>query len=187
VHGVLEEDVFINELKSGIMKMYGKKGEKIVQMNQAAVDQGIKSIHKVHVPKEWKDCQIETNVNVEEPQFIREIMRPMSELKGGDLPVSAFRGREDGTFPSGTTAYEKRGIAVNVPEWIEERCIQCNQCSLICPHAVIRPVVMDAEEAVMQMELLGHNFFVFMNVDSDAINVVYKRKNCTYGIIEPEN
>lgn len=143
---VLAEDIFVNELKTGIYKMYGKKGEKIVQMNQEAVDQGVKSIHKVHVPKEWAKLELKQSVDEKEPKFIREIMRPMSEMKGGDLPVSAFKGIEDGTFPLGTSAYEKRGIAVNVPEWIEERCIQCNQCSYICPHAVIRPFLLNEEE-----------------------------------------
>ncbi len=143
---VLSEDIYVKELKEGIYKMYGKKGEKIVKMNQDAVDQGIKSVKKVHVPKEWQKLEAKKNSNAEEPKFIREIMRPMSEMKGGDLPVSAFTGIEDGTFPLGTTAYEKRGIAVNVPEWIEERCIQCNQCSYVCPHAVIRPFLLNDEE-----------------------------------------
>ena len=143
---VLPEDVYIKELKYGINKMYGKKGEKIVKMNQDAVDQGIKSIHHIKVPKEWAHLQISHTKNEQEPKFIREIMRPMTEMKGGELPVSAFTGIEDGTFPNGTTAYEKRGIAVMVPEWIEERCIQCNQCSYVCPHAVIRPFLLNEDE-----------------------------------------
>lgn len=143
---VLPEDVYLKELKAVIQKMYGKKGEKIVKMNQEAVDQGIKAIHKVKVPNEWMNCEKKVTETIKEPEFIREIMRPMSELKGGDLPVSAFVNREDGTFPSGITAYEKRGIAVNIPEWIEERCIQCNQCSYVCPHAVIRPFLLNDEE-----------------------------------------
>ena len=143
---VLPEDIYVKELKARIKKLYGKKGEKVVKMNEEAVDQGIKSVKKVSIPKEWGSLDSEKQSGVEEPDFIRKIMRPMSELKGGDLPVSAFVGREDGTFPSGTTAYEKRGIAVNVPEWIEERCIQCNQCSFVCPHAVIRPFLLDDEE-----------------------------------------
>lgn len=145
--GVLPEDIYLTELKNVINKMYGKKGEKIVKMNQDAVDQGIKAIAEVHVPKNWLESSIEVNSEeIKEPEFVSKIMRPMSELKGGDLPVSAFVGWEDGTFPSGTTAYEKRGIAVNVPQWIEERCIQCNQCSYICPHSVIRPFLLDDEE-----------------------------------------
>ncbi|HWT26598.1 MAG TPA: pyruvate:ferredoxin (flavodoxin) oxidoreductase, partial [Mobilitalea sp.] len=144
--GVLSEDVYVTELKNGIKKMYGKKGEKVVNMNQDAVDQGINAIHKVNVPDSWKNSDVKKKDNVKEPKFIQEIMRPMSEMKGVELPVSAFVGMEDGTFPSGTSAYEKRGIAVNVPEWIEERCIQCNQCSFICPHAVIRPFLLNEEE-----------------------------------------
>ena len=143
---VLPEDIYVPELKAVINKMYGKKGEKIVKMNQEAVDKGIQSITQVLVPESWENCEIEKTEDIKEPEFIQEIMRPMSELKGGDLPVSAFAGREDGTFPSGISAYEKRGIAVNVPEWIEERCIQCNQCAYICPHSVIRPFLLDEEE-----------------------------------------
>lgn len=143
---VLPEEVYIRELKAGIHKMYGKKGEKIVKMNEKAVDQGIKSIHKIKIPSDWKNANTEAFNKVNEPEFISEIMRPMNAMKGGDLPVSAFTGIEDGTFPSGVTAYEKRGIAVNIPEWIEERCIQCNQCAYICPHAVIRPFLINDEE-----------------------------------------
>ena len=143
---VLPEEIYLKELKAGIYKLYGKKGEKVVKMNEEAVDQGIKSIKKIKVPKEWKDLEIHSDVSSNEPEFIQKIMRPMTAMKGGDLPVSAFADREDGTFPAGVTAYEKRGIAVNVPEWILERCIQCNQCSYICPHAVIRPFLLDEEE-----------------------------------------
>lgn len=144
---VLPEDIYISELKNGISKLYGKKGEKIVKMNHDAVDRGVKSIKKISVPKAWAGLDKDDDTtSVEEPEYIRKIMRPMSEMKGGELPVSVFKGREDGTIPLGTTAYEKRGIAVNVPEWIEERCIQCNQCSFVCPHAVIRPFLLNDEE-----------------------------------------
>jgi len=143
---VLPEEIYVKELKAGINKMYGKKGEKVVKMNEEAVDQGIRAVKKVEVPKEWKDIKIETDDKEDEPVFIREIMRPMNAMKGGDLPVSAFKDMEDGTLPSGSTAYEKRGIAVNVPEWVMERCIQCNQCSYVCPHAVIRPFLLNDEE-----------------------------------------
>lgn len=143
---LLPEEVFVKELKEVIATMYGKKGEKVVKMNHDAVDQGIKAIHEVEIPNSWMDIADDSQDNVKEPEFVRKIMRPMSELKGGELPVSAFSAREDGTFPSGTTAYEKRGIAVNVPEWIEERCIQCNQCAYVCPHAVIRPFLLNEDE-----------------------------------------
>ena len=143
---LLPEDIYVKELKDSISKMYGNKGENVVRMNHEAVDQGINAIREIEIPKSWSDCPDDKESDMNEPEFIRKIMRPMSELKGGELPVSAFKGIEDGTFPSGTTSYEKRGIAVNVPEWIEERCIQCNQCSYICPHAVIRPFLLNDDE-----------------------------------------
>lgn len=154
---VLDEDVYISELKSVVNKMYGKKGEKVVSMNHEAIDRGFSSVKRVDIPSEWsraganqntvcKGYDASDSTDVEEPEFIRKIMRPMSRMEGTLLPVSAFKGREDSTMPSGTTAYEKRGIAVNVPEWVMERCIQCNQCSLICPHSVIRPFLINDEE-----------------------------------------
>lgn len=143
---LIPEEIYVKELKQAINKIYGKKGENVVKMNHEAVDRGIQAIHEVKIPESWKEISDDNEETVKEPEFIEKIMRPMSRLKGGELPVSAFKGIEDGTFPSGTTAYEKRGIAVNVPEWIEERCIQCNQCSLVCPHAVIRPFLLNDEE-----------------------------------------
>ena len=143
---VLPEDIYLTELKNVVKKLYGKKGDKVVTMNHDAIDQGISAIHKVNIPNSWKDSKESSSDDLEEAEFIKNIMRPMSQLKGKDLPVSAFIGMEDGTMPPGTTAYEKRGIAVNVPEWIMENCIQCNQCSYICPHAVIRPFLLDEEE-----------------------------------------
>ncbi|MDD4111422.1 MAG: pyruvate:ferredoxin (flavodoxin) oxidoreductase [Herbinix sp.] len=143
---LLPEDVYIKELKNVISRMYGKKGENIVAMNHKAVDKGIAAVHEIKIPESWLDSTVKKENDVTESEFMKNIMRPMSELKGGELPVSAFSGIEDGTFPSGTTAYEKRGIAVNIPEWIEERCIQCNQCAYVCPHAVIRPFLLDEDE-----------------------------------------
>ncbi|HKL99963.1 MAG TPA: pyruvate:ferredoxin (flavodoxin) oxidoreductase [Mobilitalea sp.] len=148
---VLPEEIYVKELKAVVNKMYGKKGEKVVAMNHEAIDRGILALTQVKIPEVWLKSEFiyEEEIqeeDIREPEFIQKIMRPMSELKGMDLPVSAFIGREDGTMPSGTTAYEKRGIAVNVPEWIEERCIQCNQCSYVCPHSVIRPFLLDEEE-----------------------------------------
>jgi len=176
---VLPEEIYLKELKAGIYKMYSKKGEKIVKMNQDAVDQGIKSIHKVHKSKEWNNLEAEETINIEEPRFIREIMRPMSEMKGGDLPVSAFAGREDGTFPMGTTTYEKRGIAVNVPQWIEERCIQCNQCSYICPHAVIRPFLLNDEELKNAPETLAVKKATGKNFEGYHYKIQISPMDCT--------
>ena len=137
----------VKYLKDSIQKTYGKKGEKIVNMNCQAVDAGINSLVKVDVPASWANAtEPSKESDTEEPAFIKDILRPMVAQKGNDLPVSAFLGYEDGTFPNGTAAYEKRGIAVNVPEWITENCIQCNRCSFICPHACIRPVLVNEEE-----------------------------------------
>ena len=137
----------VKYLKDSIQKTYGKKGEKIVNMNYQAVDAGINSLVKVDVPASWANAtEPSKESDTEEPAFIKDILRPMNAQKGNDLPVSAFLGYEDGTFPNGTAAYEKRGVAVNVPEWITENCIQCNRCSFICPHACIRPVLVNEEE-----------------------------------------
>ena len=136
----------VKYLKESIVKAYGKKGEAIVNMNYKAVDAGIDSLVKVDVPASWADAVDAEKPEVEEPAFIKDILRPMVAQKGNDLPVSTFLGYEDGTFPCGTAAYEKRGIAVNVPEWKPENCIQCNRCSFICPHACIRPVLVTEEE-----------------------------------------
>ncbi|MEA3422192.1 MAG: pyruvate:ferredoxin (flavodoxin) oxidoreductase [Bacillota bacterium] len=137
----------IKYLKESIVKAYGKKGEKIVEMNQAAVDKGIQYLVKIDVPASWATISEEVEKDAkDEPAFIKNILRPMNALKGDDLPVSTFVGNEDGSFEAGSAAYEKRGIAVNVPEWNAENCIQCNQCSYVCPHAAIRPFLADEEE-----------------------------------------
>lgn len=136
----------VKYLKEAVVSSYGKKGEKIVNMNQAAIDQGINALVKVDVPESWRNAEIEAKEEKDVPAFIRDIVEVMNKQKGDDLPVSAFNGIEDGTFPQGTAAYEKRGIAVNIPEWKEDVCIQCNQCSYVCPHSVIRPYLLNEEE-----------------------------------------
>ena len=137
----------VDEMKKAIMKSYGRKGEDIVNMNYAAVDAG-GDVVTVDIPEEWKSIVVvpkKDNTNL--PDFIKNIVDPINAQKGDQLPVSAFNGREDGTFPNGTTAYEKRGVATNVPEWLDENCIQCNQCAYVCPHAAIRPFLLTDEEA----------------------------------------
>jgi pyruvate-ferredoxin/flavodoxin oxidoreductase len=135
------------EMKKAIQKTYGRKGEEVVKMNFAAVDKG-SVVEKVEVPAEWASIKVEKEKDTRDiPDFVRDVAEPINHLKGDDLPVSAFVGREDGTFPAGTTAYEKRGVAVNVPEWQPENCIQCNQCAYVCPHAAIRPFLLTEEEA----------------------------------------
>ena len=133
-------------LKQSIVDTYGRKGEKIVKMNQDAVDAGESGLHKVEVPASWKDAVDKEEEKKEYPEFIEKILIPMNRQEGDDLPLSTFHGQEDGTFPAGTAAYEKRGVAVQAPEWHPENCIQCNQCSFVCPHACIRPILLNKEE-----------------------------------------
>ena len=137
----------VTHLKESVVSSYGSKGEKVVNMNFEAIDRGVNALHKVEVPADWADAKDKNSVEEDNvPDFIKNILIPMNAQEGDILPVSAFVGREDGTFPMGTSAYEKRGIAVNVPEWNIENCIQCNQCSYVCPHAVIRPFLLNEEE-----------------------------------------
>ena len=150
IANVIPFDKAVEEMKHAILKSYGKKGEDIVNMNYAAVDAGGSAVEKVEIPAEWasiEDKGADHGVDMSRPEFVRNIVDPINALKGDDLPVSAFIGREDGTWDNGTAAYEKRGIAVNVPEWQVENCIQCNQCSYVCPHAAIRPFLATDEEA----------------------------------------
>jgi pyruvate-ferredoxin/flavodoxin oxidoreductase len=136
----------VSYLKEAVEKTYGKKGEKIVKMNEQAIEQGVKGLVKVNISSDWANLSDDQLPEVEEPYFVKHIQRPMAKNEGDDLPVSAFEGIEDGTFPLGTTAYEKRGIAVMVPQWQVDKCIQCNQCAYVCPHATIRPFLLDEEE-----------------------------------------
>ncbi len=150
IANIIPVDEAVKYLKQAVVTSYGKKGEAIVNMNYAAIDKGIESIVKVEVPANWIDAVDTTEaVTKEVPAFVKEIVNPMNEQEGFDLPVSTFvkHGMEDGTFMAGTAAYEKRGIAIDVPTWIPENCIQCNQCSYVCPHAAIRPFLLNEEEA----------------------------------------
>ena len=157
IANVIPYDTAVAEMKKAIKKSYGMKGDQIVAMNNAAVDAGGDAAVKVEIPAEWATlattksscCVAESAVGVPtKPEFVTKVVEPVNNLKGDDLPVSAFLGREDGTWDNGTSAYEKRGIAVNVPCWIADNCIQCNQCSYVCPHAAIRPfLATDAEAA----------------------------------------
>ncbi|WP_072893789.1 pyruvate:ferredoxin (flavodoxin) oxidoreductase [Clostridium fallax] len=134
-------------LKDAVVKSYGKKGQNVVDMNHAAIDKGIESIVEIKVPAAWANAKDEAKeCNCDKPEFITKIVEPMNRQEGDKLPVSTFVGMEDGTFENGTAAYEKRGIAIKVPEWISENCIQCNQCSFVCPHATIRPVLYNEAE-----------------------------------------
>ena len=144
---IIPQEEATEYLKASIKKAYGKKGDKVVNMNYEAVEAGMNSLVKINVPESWKTATEEAKVETKEvTDFVKNIMNPMNALEGDKLPVSAFNGLEDGTFPAGTAAYEKRGVATDVPEWNMAKCIQCNQCAFVCPHACIRPVLVTDEE-----------------------------------------
>ncbi|WP_312423238.1 pyruvate:ferredoxin (flavodoxin) oxidoreductase [Anaerospora hongkongensis] len=136
----------VGYLKQAVEHSYGNKGKTIVEMNNAAIDQGIGAIVKVHVPAEWKAAYDQAAAARDVPAFIEQILVPMNRQEGDKLPVSAFIGMENGTFPVGTSAFEKRGIAIDVPEWNKDKCIQCNHCAYVCSHAAIRPILVTEAE-----------------------------------------
>ncbi|HCI55396.1 MAG TPA: pyruvate:ferredoxin (flavodoxin) oxidoreductase [Bacteroidales bacterium] len=147
VSQVIPYEKAVDEMKKAIYKTYGRKGDRVVEMNYKAVYKG-GEVTKVDVSPEWANIKIEKMDDKKDiPPFIRDVVEPINKMEGDSLPVSVFSGREDGSFPPGTSAYEKRGIAVNVPEWVPEYCIQCNQCAYVCPHAAIRPFLLTEEEA----------------------------------------
>lgn len=146
ITNVIPFDLAVEQMKKFIVKSYGKKGEDVVNKNNAAVDRGTEFV-KVEIPAEWAliDPQPEES-HPDDSDFIKNIVRPINAQAGDDLPVSAFKGREDGTWEQGTAASEKRGVAAFVPVWNADNCIQCNQCAYVCPHATIRPFVLDEAE-----------------------------------------
>ena len=149
ITGILPYEEAVGYMKDAIVKSYGKKGENVVNMNYAAVDRG-GEYTKVNVPAEWADITARfENPNKDRfaPEFVKKVADIVNAQAGDTLPVSTFMPYADGTMPAGTSAYEKRGVAVTVPSWIPENCIQCNTCAFVCPHAAIRPYLLTAEEA----------------------------------------
>ena len=152
--GIIPEDQAIDLMKAAAKATYGRKGDDVVQKNWAAIDAGAKQVVEIQVPESWKNAEDEglhmthaTEGRQDVIDFVNNIQAKVNAQEGNSLPVSAFKDYVDGTTPSGSAAYEKRGIAVNVPVWNPENCIQCNRCAYVCPHAVIRPVALTAEEA----------------------------------------
>ena len=143
---VIPVDLAIEQMKKFIVKSYGKKGEDIVNKNYAAVDRG-GEYKQLVVDAAWSNLPADAQAENNDPAFINEVVRPINAQNGDLLPVSAFKGYEDGTWPQGTAAYEKRGVGAFVPVWTAENCIQCNKCAFVCPHACIRPFVLDEAEA----------------------------------------
>ncbi len=150
--GILPIDEAVKYMKEAVVNTYSRKGEKVVAMNHQAIDEGIKNIVEVKVPADWANATGDIEYPTPDTDrkdvadFVKNIMQPVNSQRGDSLPVSAFKDSADGTLPQGTAAFEKRGVAVDVPEWIPANCIQCNQCSLVCPHAAIRPFALNADE-----------------------------------------
>ena len=143
--GVIDYSDAEKYMKEAVQKTYGKKGEKIVSMNNAAIDSAIAGLVEIKVPENWKSIECGAQMQlVTGDAYTNEVIRPIMSLRGDELPVSAFD--MSGRFPVGTSQFEKRGIAINIPHWISENCIQCNQCSFVCPHATIRPFLITEEE-----------------------------------------
>ena len=149
---IMPIDEAVEFMKAAAKKSYSKKGDAVVEMNYKAIDAGVDAVHKVEIPASWSNPAAdapakELTGRPETVKMVKEMMEPIGIMDGDSLPVSAFVDHADGTFEQGASAYEKRGIAINVPEWQMDKCIQCNQCSFVCPHAVIRPVLMTEAEA----------------------------------------
>ena len=151
---VIPVDEAVQHMKDAIVKSYGHKGMDVIMMNYNAVDAGVESVKEIPIPAGWADIQDdnrEPDLKIDRPdvaQYVKDVMIPANAMRGDSIPVSKLMPGADGTLPQGTAAYEKRGIAVSVPQWDEEACIQCNLCSYVCPHSCIRPMVMDANEVV---------------------------------------
>ncbi|MBQ3324530.1 MAG: pyruvate:ferredoxin (flavodoxin) oxidoreductase [Muribaculaceae bacterium] len=146
ITGVIPVELAVEQMKKFIVKSYGRKGEDVVNKNNQAVDRG-GEYKQLTVDPEWSNLPVDNDIDDNAPAFINDVVRPINAQNGDLLPVSAFRGREDGTWDAGTAAYEKRGVATFVPVWNAQNCIQCNKCALVCPHAAIRPFLMNEEEA----------------------------------------
>ncbi|MDD7305918.1 MAG: pyruvate:ferredoxin (flavodoxin) oxidoreductase [Peptoniphilaceae bacterium] len=176
---VIPQEEAVKHLKESIVKAYGHKGDDVVNMNYKAVDMGKDAVKKIEIPESWKDAVDEKKEEKELPEFIKNIVKPMLEQKEDDIPVSAFVGIEDGAFEPGTTQYEKRGIALTVPEWQIDNCIQCNQCSYVCPHAVIRPFLVTEEEKANAPEGFETKKAIGKGMDGYEFRIQVSPLDCT--------
>ena len=149
---VMPVEEAVQHMKEAVVKTYSKKGEKVVNMNIAAVDAGINSPVKVDVPASWSNCVDDTAIDENLPETVRKIVIPCNRQVGDKLPVSAFINHQDGTYDLGTSKYDKRGIAASLPSWDPSKCVQCNMCAYVCPHAAIRSYLVDAEEEAAKPE-----------------------------------
>ncbi len=185
IANIIPIDDAVKYMKDAIVKSYGKKGEKIVNMNYAAVDKGVSGAKKIDVPAAWAnaagDLKLETaeGDRKELVDYANKILFPVNAQQGDKLPVSTFMGGVDGHFPQGLAAFEKRGIAVDVPKWVPENCIQCNQCALVCPHAVIRPFVLDENEKKNAPESLASKKMIGKGCESYEFAMAISPLDCT--------
>ena len=170
-------------MKAAAKASYGKKGDKVVQMNYDAIDAGAKQVVEIQIPESWKDCEDEflgksvTGERKDVVDFVNNIQIPVNAQEGNKLPVSAFKDYVDGTTPSGAAAYEKRGVAVDIPVWNPENCIQCNRCSYVCPHAVIRPAALTEEEVAAAPE--GMQMVPMTGMADKKFAIVVSALDCT--------
>ena len=183
ITNVISADKSREYMKEAAQKSYGKKGEKIVAMNHEAIERGMTELQKISVPDAWKNAvdstkfEIATDERKELAAYVNEILIPTSSYKGNNLPVSAFVNYADGTLPLGSAAYEKRGVAIDVPCWTSENCIQCNFCAFVCPHAAIRPVAMTKQEAQNSPE--GMKLKDMMGISDMKFAITVSPLDCT--------
>ncbi len=181
---IIPEEQAIELMKAAAKATYGRKGDAIVQMNYDAIDAGAKQVVEITVPESWKNAEDEdiiakavTGKRQDVVDFVNNIQHAVNAQEGNNLPVSAFKDYVDGTTPSGAAAFEKRGIAVDIPVWNPENCIQCNRCSYVCPHAVIRPVAMTEEEAAAAPE--GTQTLPLTGMAGYKFSIVVSALDCT--------
>ena len=179
---IIPSDQAIELMKEAAKKTYERKGQKIVEMNYQAIDRGSKEVVKIDIPNEWGDSQVSssqakiTSSRKDLEDFINAIQIPVNAQKGNDIPVSAFLPYADGVTPSGSAAFEKRGVAINVPVWNSQNCIQCNRCSFVCPHGVIRPVALDETQQTNAPD--GMNMIPMVGMDQYKFAIMISSLDC---------
>ena len=183
IANIIPKDQAIQYMKDAATKSYSKKGEKIVKMNHDAIERGANEFVKINIPASWKDAKDDTKAQKTDcgdaalTEYVNNVMMPANHHRGDQLPVSAVLKMADGTVPAGSAAYEKRGIAIDVPEWNPDNCIECNQCSYICPHAVIRPVALTADEAAKAPQ--GMKMKDMMLIPGMKFSMTVSAQDCT--------
>jgi len=176
--GLISEDLALEQMKAAVRKSYFTKGDEVIARNIAAIDAGVQQVQQVAVPESWLTAPDDPAADESMlPPVVRNILFPINRQKGDDLPVSAFKGREDGSIEMGLTAYEKRGIAIQIPQWDPAKCIQCNRCALVCSHAVIRPYLLNEEEAAKAPE--GFKMTKAMKADGLQFAMQVSAYDCT--------